>query len=190
MKLDGLRQLYRSMKDQEIDRYRFGHKHGKASFDVFFFIDEKPFILLFGVKGDRFGFEIEILPGFQINLPLDKEIYTNLCRVLGLQYDPNNRFSPKDFFEQFDRYVPIRADKSAEAKPHETAKYYPDLEDANKIYFIGWRDNKIRGEKVTAANLLKTRKLLNVKVYEMSFLKNVSSCWTDDPAKAKKHFLP
>jgi hypothetical protein len=178
------------MQDQEIDRYRFGYANGKAAFDVFFFIDEIPFILLFGVKGDNYCFEIEILKGFQINLPLCKEIYTNLCRILGLKYDPSNRFSPKDFFEQFNTFIPSIANKTSEAKPHEFAKYYPHIEEANKVYFLGWRDNKIRGEKVTPENLLKTRKLLGSKVSEMSLSKNISSCWTDDPAKTKMFFLP
>ncbi|HPL66620.1 MAG TPA: DUF6037 family protein [Smithellaceae bacterium] len=190
MKLDGLKPLYRSMKDQEIDRYRFGYTNGKASFDVFFFIDESPFILLFGVKGDKLSFEIEIFPGFQINLPLCKETYNNLCMILGLKYDPSNRFSPKDFFSQFNISIPSTANKTSEAKPHEFAKYYPHLEEANKVYFLGWRDNQTRNEHVTTENLLKTRKLLGVKVSEMSLSKNFSSCWTDDPAKAKKFFLP
>lgn len=190
MKLDGLRPLYRSMQEQKIDRYRFGYVHGESSFDVFFFIDESPFILLFGVKGGSYGFEIEILPGFSINLPLCKEIYNNLCMILGLKYDPSNRFSPKNFFEQFNRSIPPFANKTSEAKPQEIAKYYSRLEEANKAYFLGWKDNKIRGEHVTIENLLKTRKLLGVKVSEMSLSKNFSTCWTDDPAKAKKFFLP
>ena len=60
MKLNGLVSLYRSMKHQNIDRYRFEYKHGKALFDVFFLVDENPFILLFGTKGDSFSFEVQV----------------------------------------------------------------------------------------------------------------------------------
>ena len=45
MKLDGLVALYKSMKNQDIDRYRFEYSHARALFDIFFFIDENPFIL-------------------------------------------------------------------------------------------------------------------------------------------------
>ena len=56
MKLDGLVELYKSMKVQGIDRYRFEYKCGRAVFDVFFFVDGSPFLLLFGVKAENFSF--------------------------------------------------------------------------------------------------------------------------------------
>jgi hypothetical protein len=47
MKLDGLILLYKSMKVQDIERYRFEYKVGKAVFDIFFFTDGSPFVLLY-----------------------------------------------------------------------------------------------------------------------------------------------
>lgn len=98
MKLDGLVELYRSMKDQGIERYRFEYRHGHTLFDVFFFIDESPFILLFGAKGEAFSFEVKVIAGFNIDPTLGSDTYRELCRVLGLEYDPNNPFSPTVFF--------------------------------------------------------------------------------------------
>ena len=190
MKLDGLIALYKSMKNQEIDRYRFVYKHGKALFDVFFFIDESPFVLLFGVKGGALSFEVEVKKGFNINPKLDNQTYKELCRILGLKFDPNNPFSPKKFFETFNKSIPKSASKKSEVKPQHIAQYRSIAEEEDKIYFLGWRDNKKRGERVSETNLKKTRDLLGKKAYECCKSKNISSCWTDDPGKAKKFELP
>ena len=190
MKLDGLINLYRSMKDQEIDRYRFEYRHGKALFDVFFFIDESPFVLLFGAKGEAFSFEMEVKEGFNISPKLDNQTYRDLCRILGLKYDPNNPFSPKEFFEQFNKHIPPSASKTSEAEPQHIAQYRSVAEEEDKIYFLGWRNNDIRGERVRETNLRKTRDLLGQKAYERCKSKNISSCWTDDPHRAKKFWLP
>jgi Family of unknown function (DUF6037) len=190
MKLDGLVDLYRSMKVQGIDRYRFEYRHGRAIFDVFFFIDESPFILLFGAKGEAFSFEVEVEVGFNINPTLDSNTYKELCRVLGLEYDPNNPFSPKVFFDQFNQNVPHTASIHAKAEPHEIAQYRNVVEEEDKIYFLGWRNNDLRGERVSENNLTKTKDLLGQKAYNRCNSKNISSCWTDDASKAKKVQLP
>jgi hypothetical protein len=190
MKLDGLVDLYRSMKDQEIDRYRFEYRHGRAFFDVFFFIDDSPFILLFGAKGETFSFEVEVEAGFNINPTLDSPAYKELCRVLGLEYDPNNPFSPKGFFAQFNQNVPHAASINAKAEPNEIAQYRNVAEEEDKIYFLGWRNNDLRGERVSETNLTKTKDLLGQKAYNRCNSKNISSCWTDDASKAKKVQLP
>lgn len=190
MKLDGLVGLYRSMKKQEIDRYRFEYRHGRALFDVFFFIDESPFILLFGAKGEAFSFEVEVGVGFNINPTLDRGTYKELCCILGLKYDPNNPFSPKGFFAQFNKHVPHTASINNKVEPHQIAQYRSIAEEEDKIYFIGWRNNGLRGERVSETNLAKTKCLLGQKAYERCKSKNISSCWTDDPAKAKKVLVP
>ncbi|TNI11214.1 DUF6037 family protein [Aeromonas veronii] len=190
MKLDGLVDLYRSMKDQGIDRYRFEYRHGRALFDVFFFIDNSPFILLFGAKGEAFSFDVEVKAGFNIDPTIDSDTYKELCKVLGLEYDPNHPFSPKGFFVQFNQNVPHTASVNAKAEPHEIAQYRKIAEEEDKIYFLGWRNNDLRGERVSETNLAKTKDLLGHKAYVRCNSKNISSCWTDDPAKAKKVQLP
>ena len=190
MQLNGLVNLYRSMKNQAIERYRFEYRHGHALFDVFFFIDESPFILLFGAKGEAFSFEMEVKAGFNIDPTLDSDTYKQLCRILGLKYDPNNPFSPKEFFTQFNQNVPHGASINAKAESHEIAQYRKIAEEEDKIYFLGWRNNELRGDIVSETNLAKTKDLLGHKAYTRCKSKNISSCWTDDPAKAKKVQLP
>lgn len=179
MKLEGLIPLYKSMKHQDIERYKFEYKAGKAVFDVYFFIDDSPYLLLFGVKSANFSFEIPVLNGFVISPMLDRETYTKLCEVLGLEYDPTRPFSPRNFFSEFNANIPANVNPLQKAKPHELASYRSLAEDEDKIYFVGWRDNLKWGTNVKISNLSKTRDLLGEKAYLRCMEKNISSCWTN-----------
>ncbi|MCS7465006.1 DUF6037 family protein [Paenibacillus doosanensis] len=63
--------------------------------------------------------------------------------------------------------------------------YRKDVEEADKIYFMGWLDKTISGNKATPNNLEKTRLLLGQDAYVRCKAKNVSSRWTDDVKKAQ-----
>jgi hypothetical protein len=188
MKLDGLILLYKSMKFQDIERYRFEYKVGKAVFDIFFFTDGSPFVLLFGVKAENFSFELEVMPRFVINHQLDRDTYKGLCQVLGLEYKPEHPFSPWNFFSEFNSRIPQRASAHQKAKPQDVALYRSVAEESDKIYFCGWRDNDKRGHEVR--NLDKTRALLGETAYQRCRQKNISSCWTDQKDASVEVILP
>ncbi len=180
--LDGLRNLYNSMRAQGIDRYRFAYQQGPVTFDVMFLIDESPYGLLFGAQGHNLSFEFKVERGFRVIHPqLDKADYATLCNLLGLQYDPNNRFSPAGFLQSFNDHIPAHANPAQKAEPHDVARVRRNVEEAHKVYFCGWRDNTVRGENVTDKNLHKTRELLGPKIADTCARKNISSCWTDIP---------
>jgi hypothetical protein len=132
MQIDGLKTLYSNMQRQGIDRYRFCFKHGRTRFDVFFFTDREPFVLLFGVHGQNISFEIEVQTGFRIEAKLDKETYGKLCSVLGLVYDPHNHFSPATFFETFNRHIPTYVNHDHIVRPEELIQYCRNVEEPNK----------------------------------------------------------
>lgn len=178
------------MKGQNLDRYKFRHRHGRATFDVLFFTDTRPFELLFGCLGANFAMTVTVRPGFVIDPYLDKESYRGLCDVLGLTPDPNNRFSTRAFFVEFDERVPRRATPAGVPHPHEVAVYRRDVEEADKIYFCGWRNNEVRGENVTKKNLDKTLMLLGRAAFDRCRRHNTSSCWTDDRARAVEVDIP
>lgn len=157
--------LYKSMVAQKIERYRFEFKAGKAVFDVFFFIDENPFVLLFGVKSANFSFELSVKKGFNIDPQLNRETYKKLCEALDLEYDPDNPFKPSNFFKEFNKFIPQSAVITQKAEPHDVGNYRTDVEEAEKIYFLKWRDNTKRGQNVQWRNLQKTRKLLGETAY-------------------------
>lgn len=178
------------MKIQGIERYRFEYKCGKATFDVFFFIDSSPYLFLFGMKAENFSFEIEVKHGFVIDHTLDKETYKRLCEVLGLKYDPERPFSPWNFFSEFNGKIPDKALTAQVAKPHDVAPYKKIIEEEKKIYFVGWRDNYRWDTTVQKTNLDKTRELLGERAYKRCKEKNISSCWTDQKNKAIDFSLP
>lgn len=188
--LDGLKPLYKSMQAQNIDRYRFAHQHGRIIFDVFFFIDEIPFLLLFGAREYNFSFEFKVERGFRVKPYIDKPEFKTLCNALELTYDPNNPFSPEAFLEDFNSRVSNSANLSGRVKPEEIVIYRRSVEEADKIYFCGWRNNNLRGEHVTTKNLEKTHMLLGANAYKICKLKNISSCWTDERIRASAFRLP
>ncbi|WP_213066116.1 DUF6037 family protein [Acinetobacter seifertii] len=179
MKLTGLVPLFQSMKAQNIQRYKFQFQRNKVVFDVIFFTDAVPYSLLFGACGHNFSFEIPVEKGFFINEnQLPKEVYNKLTKVLGLKYDPNNKFRPIFFFEDFNKAIPSSAHPRNVPKPNEVAIYRQDVEEAHKIYFWYWLDHTVDGKHVTEKNLEKTRQLLGYETYLTCRSKNISSKWT------------
>lgn len=190
MRLDGLKNLYDDMKRQNIDRYRFNYTYGDGTFDMFFFIDEKPFTLLFGARGENFSFEIKVKKGFKIEVNFDNDIYYNLIGFLNLEYSPGKPFKPAWFFIDFNKHIPNTANIYNIPRPQQIIIYRNDIEEADKMYFLKWRDNTLRGEKVSEENLHKTKTILGYRAYEICKNKNLSSCWTDDISKEKTFILP
>ncbi len=126
--------------------------------------------------------------GFLIDSTMSHEKYSELCRILGLQYDPTNKFKPMYFFSEFNKNIPQKADRKNIPKPHEIAGYRKDVEEADKIYFMGWLDNTTNDNKVTRKNLEKTRLLLGNDAYKRCNAKNVSSRWNDVIKKSSRSY--
>lgn len=190
MKLSGLSYLFESMKNQQIQRYKFQFKRNNVIFDVIFFTDVSPFLLLFGARGYNFSFQVLVKPGFNINENLSSEDYYGLVKVLNIQRNDNNKFIPKYFFQDFNESIPKYASQRNVPQPHEIAMYSKDIEEADKIYFFGWKDNTTDGKQVTISNLEKTKKLLGNKAFLTCKSKNISSKWTNKHDLAQKFTQP
>ncbi|MEK5383232.1 hypothetical protein [Niallia sp. FSL W8-0635] len=80
MKLTGLKDLYKSMKQQNIDRYQFDFTYYNVKFDVLYFIDEVPNKLGFGIKTHNYYFETEVKAGFYIREFIDG-VCQHSCRI-------------------------------------------------------------------------------------------------------------
>jgi Family of unknown function (DUF6037) len=187
MKLEGLEGLYKSMKSQGMDRSTFDFNFRGKKFDVIYFIDETPHKLAIGVKSNNFYFEIDVRKGFIITPLFGEKEYSEFCRVMEFKYSKNAKFSPAVFFNHLNKHVPVKVNQHNIPKPHDVAKFRRNVEEADKIYFVGWLDNKIRGNKVSKGNLEKTRQLLSKKAYEMCKEKNVSSRWSDICSDTKEY---
>lgn len=193
IELNRLRLFHREMKKCGIDRRRFPFRRNHKEFDVFFFTDMEPYELMFGLVGDQWSMTVKMLEGYRVNTWLGED-YARLCEALGLKYDPDNRFRPKDFFEDLNRAIPREASLSSEVKPQDVARCFRNIEEADKIYFAGWRPhNDSRVRDVTERNLEKTRRLLGEDAYRRCLKHRISSAWTADRRRASddwKHLVP
>lgn len=178
--LPRLRSLHADMKAKGRTRVKFDYVHGAVTFDVFFFVDETPYCLLFGAKGHNLAFELAVRAGYIVDCTLARDTYKALCRALDIKYNPANPFSPKAFLESFAGSIPSSAGRLAAPTPSELIGYRSDVEESEKKYFCGWRDNTIVGKKVTPENLHKTRRILGEAAHDVCKRKNLSSCWTPD----------
>lgn len=190
MKLDGIIDLYKDMKQSNIDRYKFPFTYNKVNFDVFFLIDSSPFILMFGVKAHNFYFELEVKNGFYISDKISQDKYKELCEILGLQYDPNNPFKPSYFFNEFNKSIPKKMKIKAKVLPQDIGYYKKQVEESDRIYFIGWRNNNVAREEVSEDNLEKTRQLISEQAYTRCKDKNISSRWATDEKAAIEVYMP
>lgn len=190
MKLDNLKKIYTQMISNGLERHVFKYKHNAVIFDVLYFIDESPHVLGFGVLEHNFYFEVEIKKGFQLNPVLNSSDYTQLCKILNLKYDPNNPFKTSIFFDEFNKQLPNITHTYSTPLPQTIAVYRSNVDEPEKIYFLGWLDNNKTSHVVSLDNLLKTKKLLSNKAYERCKKGNISSRWTDKSHLAKNYFEP
>lgn len=189
MTLTRLRELHANMRANDITRCRFNYTYQTIQFDVFFLTDQNPYILMFGIIGHNAAFKVEVHPGYNITPRIPNDIYTLICNILGLQADVNNPFRPMVIFEHFNENMNVNINRNNRAQSHQIAPYHPDVEEADKIYFLGWRNNASH-EHVGDSNLDKTRRLLGEEAYLFSLQNNISTRWTADIAAAVEFFYP
>ena len=183
MRLEGLERLAISMRAQHLECQLFEHRHGRAAFDVFFHLG-RPSEMLIGARGARtpLAIRVEVQDDGSLN-PFLGDDYGALCDFLGIRPNPENPFSPRAFFQELEMSVPLVAQHARVPAPYIVARYR-EVEEADKLYFMGWRHNTPRGTRVTEPNLEKTRVLLGWQAFDLCRRANVSSCWTDDPRRA------
>nr|WP_283092957.1 DUF6037 family protein [Planococcus sp. MSAK28401] len=176
--------LHSNMKKQQIKKAKFQSKINGIIFNNIFFIDSIPYKLAIGVRDKNLYFEIPVSSEFTIR-PYLGDKYGEICKILGLKYDKNNPYSPKKFFESINIGIPSKVCLKDVPLPHEIAPYRSHVNQPEKIYFKGWWDNDLRGEKVQESNLEKTRALLDEEAYKMCKKHNMSSQWSDKSTDEK-----
>ena len=179
MKLTGLVKIYKELITRNENYYIFSFKKNVTIFEVLFDIYKIPYELHFLQKESDFNFWVHVEKGFIINPTLSKVVYSKLCKVLNLKYDPDNKFSTNAFFDEFNKKIPDYNDKR-EKKERELLKFYSsDIEEPDKLYFNGFIEWKKlnNGKNVTPKNLNKTR-ILYPQHYDTCKRENVSIRYT------------
>jgi len=161
---------------------------GRLSFSVIYIIDAEPHLLLFGCSGFNLFFTIEVMRGFHVSPYLG--CYNELVKALGLEFDPNNRYTPTKFFMEFNQKIPQSTSLSRAPTITDIARLSHDVEDADKIYFLCWKNHDGATTRPTPRNLEKTKRLCGVDVYHICETNHISSCWTDDSNQEKPFTRP
>lgn len=189
MRLTGLEPLYRSLRGQGMGRVKFRYRLNHLNFECLFFIDTQPFELVMGCLGHNFAIFKQVMRGFEIN-PYLGDAYAPLQRALFLDAGTNIRLDPSTFFSEFNRHIPSHAAPDQRPGTRDIGRYYPDLEEADKLFFCGSLDNNLQGNRVRERNLAKTHRLMGQRAHDFALHRNFSTRWTNDEDKAVEVDFP
>ena len=177
---DDLWPIARQMRALGMTRASFRYETRHAQLEVAYVLDVEPNVLLIGITGrNPFAFEVAIDHQCRVKPFLSPDDYHALLDALGVERDPDHPFSIRGFFDYLDQCVPSRPDPGGAPDPDFIAQFWNDVEDADKVYFVGWRHNP-PGSHVTGDNLAKTQRLIGQGARESCARLNISSCWTAD----------
>lgn len=174
-----LRTLHEDMKENNEISASFNFNYNNRGFACIFLGDVNPMILYLCTVGEaREVFEIAIDENYMTDTYIDD--YRRLIEYLNLKFDPNHKFKPVDFFEVLNRNIPKTFQRAPDYKEIvKVASKTREIEEADKIYFLGWYRNKV-GKSVRDKNLEKTRLAFGREIADISKRTNRSSCWTDE----------
>ncbi|EJV74390.1 DUF6037 family protein [Bacillus cereus] len=123
---------------------------------------------------------------FELPIELGGDFYKKLSNFLEIKQSKHGRFSPRHFFYALNAAMPTKA--SENNLDRRVCSYsYPTSKDNEheKIYFRGFLNNDIDGNKRSLENKAKTQKLLPY-ANEIIGERNISVCFTDTPKDINK----
>lgn len=133
-----------------------------------------------------FTIDIQVDNNFNVinGLFLANDIYEKLRVYLEIKTGWENPFRPANFIQNLDAVTPTKFNGNRPTR-HEVAALSvatsPNLyEDADKIYFCGWRKNPA-GSCVSRKNQNKSLLYFPAKEVELRTELNMSSCWSANP---------
>lgn len=176
-KFTALESLHNNMKLNDMERVVFPFRYNEKGFSCIFITDILPYRLYLATLGDNpITFELKINNKYETSSYMND--YSKLIEYLELKYDPNHKFKPNDFFRSLNNNIPENCNNTPNYKDVIViAASHREIEEPNKIYFCGWKNNIVRN--VTDGNLEKTRSAFGDELAELCRVKNISSCWTD-----------
>ncbi len=158
MKLTGLKQLFISIKQNDLTYGTFKYQVNNVSFEIFFDISIVPYQLGFIQRQSTFQLWLDVKSGFEINPIIATQDYKSLVKILQLKYNPDNPFKPQSFFDEFNKRIPNTYSQTPIELLHYVSKERYKIEEKEKLYFdrfMPWENQK-RSKK----NSEKTRLLL------------------------------
>lgn len=177
MKLTGLKPLYISIKRNNLTYGIFKYQVNKVSFEIFFDISTIPYQLGFIQRQSTFQLWIEIKNGFEVTPYIDENSYKNLIKILNLKFNPENHFSIKKFFEEFNTKIPNTYISASNELLYFVSKYRYNIEEPDKLFFKDFKPWSSR--KRTKKNTEKTRLLFPLIYNRIKNIPNISVAYTN-----------
>lgn len=197
--LRNLRGLHIAMKAAQQARAQFPWVHNGERFRVVFITDDPDvpdrMVLFFTHSSGRLSFEkpVTVLSGGAYAIAAgfqdDPEVYAKLRRLFNTGAESGRALEPTKLFEEFDKATPTSLYLVKRPEPHE-ALTRRNVEEAEKIYFCGWRTYRPGGRRPTESNLRKTQLRCGEVAYQRCLKSHISSCWTDQPDRAVPYSDP
>ncbi|MES0871531.1 DUF6037 family protein [Pseudovibrio sp. SCP19] len=185
VQLSSLKSLYRNMKRERITRYKFRYELNHLIFECIFIIDVKPFELAMGCLGHNFVLIFQVENGFKVEPFIKPEkTFWALINALKTHESSEHKFRVIEFLNELNSNIPAQVRENGRVTERDIVRLYPDIEEPERIYFCGWRNNNLCGSNVTLKNLEKTRRLLGQEAFEFSKEMNESTRWTDKRERA------
>lgn len=107
-RLDGLAELSSDMGKNDIPYTIFNCTVNGVEFDVYYSMSTNPFRLLIVQIGSQFTINLEVEKGYIIKSNLGSK-FSMLCKVLGLKFDPKNKYNSNKFFTSINTQIPNTA---------------------------------------------------------------------------------
>jgi len=172
-----------------IDRAKFRVTHNHLAFAGVFLADSTPWQLGLACIGHNFTLRFDVSKRYEISTYIHDDATVEALRTaLRTGAGSGHRFSPSEFLREIDAALPATMTKNDRPRPADMVLHRRDVEDAEKIYLCGWEAHERGGKRhVTAENLHKTRALLGDADYAWCQRNDVSTKWTDDPARALRN---
>jgi len=157
-------------------RFQFSFEYNSVAADAVVLLNITPYMMIPALKNTNQYFEFEMSLNFAVSPLMDNATYKRFVSAFKIKYDPNHKFSPRDFWNNFSEKIPKSVRHTSNLNPSTLSKVKPNLEEVAKIKFICFLPHGKNGKHVTKRNLEKTRLLLGEKAYVRCKNENISSC--------------
>ena len=182
MFLSNLKVLYEDMVKENEARCIFAVQVLNKGFSCIFMTDTKPYCLYISSLGENaFAIEYEVTDNCKI-----KNIYLGdnrqlLQEYLNIKFSSDNIYLPRGFLADLNETIPpIFARKPKRSETLSTIGRVREIEEADKVYFCGWRNNPAT-ERVSYKNYEKTKIAFDETIANRCKEQNISSRWSANP---------
>lgn len=187
MRLANLNALYIDMQQHNADSMVFAAQvEGHPFSCTFAKVIDTLHLFVTALGQNPFTIDIQVDNNFNVinGLFLANDIYEKLREYLEIKTGWENPFRPANFIQNLDTVTPTKFNGNRPTR-HEVAALSvatsPNLyEDADRIYFCGWRKNPA-GSFVSRKNQNKSLLYFPAKEVELRTELNMSSCWSANP---------